>query len=342
MRECVKIRFASCPKLSRSSHPERSCPEAAIKTATKTFLADVLDGLAQPEKNLPCKYFYDERGSRLFDEICELDEYYLTRTELAIMQRYVHEMAWQLGERVMLVEFGSGSSIKTQILLEHLIEPAAYVPVDISEAHLLKTAGRLRIQFPGLEVLPIAADFTEEFQLPESTIEPSHAALYFPGSTIGNFTPDAAVALLERFGDLLGHEGGLLAGIDLQKDPALIHAAYNDAQGVTAAFNLNLLKRINRELGADFAVDQFAHVAEYDEQPGRVEMNLVSQSRQTVKIGDQFFEFAEGERIFTEFSHKYTIDGFTDLASSAGFELHKYWTDEQNLFAVLHLVVKNR
>ncbi|MGI9519517.1 MAG: L-histidine N(alpha)-methyltransferase [Pirellulaceae bacterium] len=301
----------------------------------------MIEGLGKTEKMLPCKYLYDERGSRLFDEICELDEYYVTRTELAIMQQDVHEMALQLGERVMLIEFGSGSSIKTRILLEHLIDPAAYVPVDISETHLLKTAENLRNQFPGLEVLPVVADFTEAFDLPQTTIEPSHAAIYFPGSTIGNFAPTEAANMMSRIAEFLGMDGGMLIGIDLQKDPAVIHAAYNDAKGVTAEFNLNILHRVNRELGANFDIDQFAHLAEYSQTTGRVELFVVSQCEQTVKIGDRFFQFADGERIFTEYSHKYTIDGFTELAQTAGFSLHKYWTDERKMFAVLHLVVQN-
>lgn len=303
------------------------------------FFSDVIDGLSQENKKLSCKYFYDERGSQLFDQICELDEYYLTRTEQNIMNRHVSEMAAQLGERVMLIEFGSGSSTKTQVLLESLINPAAYVPLDISEEHLVKTAIGLRHSFPEIEILPVVADFTLPFELPTPTIQPSHSAVYFPGSTIGNFEPSEARRLLSNIASLVGRDGGLLIGIDLQKDPSIIHAAYNDEAGVTEQFNLNLLKRVNAELDADFEIDQFEHLAFYDESKGRVELNIVSECSQLVSVGDQTFEFAEGERIFTEYSHKYTIDGFAKLAGGAGFSLHQSWTDRQQLFAVLHLVL---
>jgi dimethylhistidine N-methyltransferase len=254
------------------------------------------------------------------------------------MDRFSSEMADQLGDEVMLIEFGSGSSLKTQALLEHLHEPAAYVPVDISEEHLLTTAEKLRHDFPDIEILPTVADFTRDFELPKSECPPSHAAVYFPGSTIGNFELADAKKLLSRIASEVGSDGGLLIGVDLQKDPRIIHAAYNDSEGVTEAFNLNLLHRINSELDADFNLDQFEHLAEYNDEDGRIEMFIVSTCEQTVTIGDLEFQFKENERIFTEFSHKYTVDGFVDLASRAGFELHKQWTDSDQLFAVLHLV----
>ncbi len=303
-----------------------------------TFFEDVVLGFSQPNKRLYCKYFYDERGSQLFDQICELDEYYLTRTEQAIMDTHASEMAYQLGEKVMLVEFGSGSSTKTQVLLEHLLNPSAYVPLDISEDYLLKTAEKLRSDFPTIEVLPVVADFTKGFQLPSPKLEYSHAAVYFPGSTIGNFEPSEAKELLARIASLLGKDGGLLIGIDLQKEPAIIHAAYNDATGVTDQFNLNILHRINSELDATFNVDQFEHLANYNQELGRVEIFLVSCCQQTVAIGGHSFEFSEGERIFTEYSHKYSVEGFAELANQSGFSLRKHWTDPKKLFAVLHLV----
>lgn len=305
----------------------------------QTFLSDVIDGLSQPDKQLACKYFYDERGSQLFDQICELDEYYLTRAEQAIMDKHASKMAEQLDEGVMLIEFGSGSSTKTQSLLTHLIRPSAYVPLDISEDHLLKTAVGLRQQFPDIEVLPTVADFTEKsLELPAPKIKPTHAAVYFPGSTIGNLLPQNAEQLLENIAELVGVDGGLLIGIDLRKDPAVIEAAYNDAEGVTKQFNLNILNRINQELNGDFDLSQFEHLAFYNEDFGRVELYIVSQRDQTVHVGDQRFDFRAGERIFTEFSHKYSIEGFSELAGRAGFSLHQSWTDPQNLFAVLHLV----
>jgi dimethylhistidine N-methyltransferase len=307
----------------------------------QAFLSDVFEGFSRSQKSLPCKYFYDERGSQLFDQICELDEYYLTRCEQAIMNQYVGEMAFQLGERVMLVEFGSGSSTKTRVLLENLIEPAAYVPLDISEEHLLNTADVLRKRFPEIEILPLVADFTKPFVLPQSKIKPSHCAVYFPGSTIGNFPPDHALRLLQKIAGMLGPEGGLLIGIDLQKDPDVIWDAYNDSSGITDEFNLNLLCRINRELDANIKVDNFEHLAIYNELLGRVEIYLVSCCEQVVEVKNRRFKFAKGERIFTEYSHKYTVDGFSEMAAKSGFELHKYWTDADELFAVLHLVLPN-
>ncbi len=306
----------------------------------KTFLDDVVAGLGKDVKELQCKYFYDERGSRLFDQICELDEYYLTRTEQQIMLDHADEMAAQIGTEVMLVEFGSGSSTKSRVLLDALSDPVAYVPLDISEEHLLMTAAGLRLKYPKLEILPLVADFTKPFKLPQSARKPSHAAVYFPGSTIGNFVPHEAATLLDRISKILGPQGGLLIGVDLQKNRAIIEAAYNDAKGITDEFNLNVLQRVNRELGGDFNLDQFCHRAVYNADAGRVEIFVVSSVDQTVTIGDRQFQFAAGEQVLTEYSHKYTIEGFVALASTAGFSLHKFWTDEQNLFAVLHLVIE--
>ena len=303
-----------------------------------SFFDDVVEGLGRPDKSLPCKYFYDERGSQLFDEICTLDEYYLTRTEQAIMDQYADQMATQLGDRVMLVEFGSGSSTKTHVLLENLIQPSAYVPLDISEDHLLKTASALRLDFPNIEILPVVADFTRDFALPVPQRDASHAAVYFPGSTIGNFDTAAAQELLTNIAGLLGAQGGLLVGIDLKKDPAIIHAAYNDSDRVTDEFNLNILRRINFELDADFDLDAFKHSAVYNQDEGRVEISLVSQCEQAVHLAEHTFQFSQGEEIFTEYSHKYSVEEFAQLAATAGFLLHKHWTDPKNLFAVLHLV----
>ncbi|MCG8449364.1 MAG: L-histidine N(alpha)-methyltransferase [Pirellulales bacterium] len=305
----------------------------------ETFYDDVVAGLSSQPRSLPCKYFYDERGSKLFDQICELDEYYLTRTELSIMSRYAEEMAAQIGPSVMLVEYGSGSSIKTRILLDHLRSPVAYVPVDISRDHLRHSADNLAMMFPDIEVLSVCADFTEDFELPVSRRESTHNAVYFPGSTIGNFQPEAAQAILSRLVNLCGCGGGLLLGIDLQKDRKTLESAYNDDAGVTAAFNLNLLGRINRELDGDIRMDQFAHRAHYNEALNRVEIALVSQCDQTLNIGHRSFDLAAGESIHTEYSHKYTIDGFAELAAVAGLTLRKAWTDPQNRFAVLYFAI---
>lgn len=301
------------------------------------FYDEVLAGLSGEQKSLPCKYFYDQRGSELFDQICELPEYYPTRTEQAIMDRYAPQMADQIGEGVRLVEFGSGSSTKTRVLLRNLIRPAAYVPLDISEEHLLGTAEGLRAQFPDLEILPLVADFTKPFTLPDSTLPAEHTAVYFPGSTIGNFRREEAADLLKQIAEVVGLQGGLLIGVDLQKDASIIEPAYDDAQGVTAAFNLNLLHRINEELDGQFDLDQFEHLSFYNPEVGRIEIYIVSTCDQTVRVCDREFTFAKGERIHTEYSHKYSIDGFTKLASAAGFSVQNCWTDEDDLFAVMRL-----
>ncbi len=310
------------------------------QTMREDFKQDVLRGLSANPKWLPCKHFYNERGSQLFDKICELDEYYLTRTEQRIMERSAGAMGEQIGPGVMLVEYGSGSSHKTRILLDHLPDPVAYVPVDISARHLGKAASRIAAEYPHLEVLPVCADFTKPFPLPNSQRDRTHAAVYFPGSTIGNLLPAQAEALLAQVARLCGHAGGLLIGVDLQKDRAVLEAAYNDRHGVTSAFNLNLLHRIDRELvDSEIDVDQFEHHAFYNEVRGRIEIYLRSRCEQTVQIEEREFAFAAGELVHTEYSHKYTIDGFAKLALKAGLTLRKAWTDEREYFAVLHLAV---
>jgi len=303
--------------------------------ATSTFLADVLEGLRSKPRTLPCKYFYDEIGSALFDEICKLDEYYLTRTELSIMRQFAPEMAREMGPGCTLVEFGSGSSIKTRVLLDHLSQPAGYIPVDISREHLRKTAERLSRAYPDLEVSPVCADFTEGFELPETRIQSSHRAVYFPGSTIGNFQPDTVSEMLKRIALLCGCGGRLLIGVDLQKDVSIIEAAYNDSMGVTARFNLNLLRRINRELDGDFDLEQFEHAANYNQSHGRVEIRLRSQQSQIVTVSGESFRFGAGDEVRTEYSHKYTIGGFAALASDVGLQLRRSWTDEDQMFGVL-------
>jgi len=303
------------------------------------FLNDVVNGLRAAQKHLPSKYFYDARGSELFDEICELDEYYLTRTELAILREHIAEIAEAVGPEVMLIEPGSGSSTKTEILLDHLREPAAYVPVEISRKHLLQTVAELRGRYPDLEVLPISADFTMPFALRRSRRRPKRHVVYFPGSTIGNFEHEAAQRILRQMADLCGQDGeqpgGLIIGIDLKKDPAVIEAAYNDRRGVTADFNLNILRRINRELEGTCDLSGFEHSAVYNGEAGRVEMFLISREQQTITVGGVPFHFESGEGICTEHSHKYTVDEFADLAETAGFELADSWTDAREYFAVL-------
>ncbi len=313
--------------------------EERASCARNLFLRDVIAGLRSSQKQLSCKYFYDRRGSQLFDRICQLDEYYLTRAELALMDQFAPEMGAQIGAGVMLVEYGSGSSVKTRYLLDGLPNPVAYVPVDISGDHLQETARELARDYPRIEILPVCADFTQDFALPRSLRPASHAAVYFPGSTIGNFIPDDAVGLLRRITQKCGTGGGLLIGIDLKKDVATIEAAYNDRLGVTAEFNLNLLRRINRELGADFDVDQFFHQARYNAELGRVEMYLISRQAQSVTIGCETVEFEAGETICTEHSHKYTVEEFAAVAAAAGLTLRREWIAKKREFAVLHLAV---
>jgi dimethylhistidine N-methyltransferase len=315
-------------------------PSTLVQTpapGAETLYDDVVQGLRRRPKQLPCKYFYDERGSQLFEEICGLDEYYLTRTELAIMDESAAEMARCLGPGCMLIELGSGSSLKTRLLLDQVARPAAYVPVDISADHQAQAAADLALDYPGLPVLPLFADFAAPFSPPACDARVRRRVVYFPGSTIGNFEPHEAHALLANMAVLCGAAGGLLIGVDLVKPKAVIEAAYDDARGVTAEFNRNILVRINRELGADFHVRQFVHRALYNVQLARVEIYLVSRTRQTVSIGGETFHFQPGEAICTEYSHKYEIEQFAALAQEAGWILRRSWTDERRLFAVLYL-----
>ncbi len=285
------------------------------------------------------KYFYHERASQLFKQICALDEYYLARTELGIMRDHAGEMAEVLGQQYLLVEYGSGSSTKMRLLLAHLRQPAAYVPIDISREHLLQAALALAAAYPDLEVLPVCADYTTDFELPVPTTPAAHRVVYYPGPTIGNFDREPALRFLRRIAQVCGPGGGLLIGVDLRKDPVKLHHAYNDWEGVTAAFNLNLLARINRELGADFRLDRFRHYAFYNPREGGVETHLVSLANQIVHVGDAEFSFEIGERIWTESSYKYRLDEFAHLAGAAGFTVEQVLTDPQGLFSVQYLTV---
>lgn len=305
---------------------------------TDRFLDDVLHGLSLTPKTLPCKYFYDETGSRLFDEICQLDEYYPTRTETAIMRAHAGEMAALMGRDVVLVEYGSGSSTKSRILLDHLPDLEAYVPIDISKEHLCRSADCLACEYAGLPIHPVCADYTAPFRLPTFGRENATWSVYFPGSTIGNFHKPEAVRFLRQIARVVGACGGLLIGVDLKKDKRVIEAAYNDRRGITAAFNMNLLRRINRELGADFDLDQFRHYAFYNEDRGRIEMHLRSLASQTVGLNGTEIAFGAGETIFTECSYKYSLDGFACLAAEAGFTVSRVWTDPAHLFSVQYLV----
>lgn len=305
----------------------------SVDEANEEFAGDLIRGLGCKPKEIPCKYFYDARGSELFDRICRLPEYYQTRTEMALLRHHANEIARLMGARVELIEFGAGSLAKVRILLDALPEPKSYVPIDISGDYLLDVVVGLEEDYPEMTLRPVIADFTQLLTLPPKEQAVSRRVGFFPGSTIGNFTREAAVTFLRNAAAVL-RGGGLLIGTDLVKDPAILHAAYNDQAGVTAAFNKNLLLRANRELGANFDLNQFAHHACYNPIARKIEMYLVSLVRQTVRVAGKIVRFAEGEAIHTEDSHKYTIEGFTELAVEAGFALRKTWADEHKLFAI--------
>ena len=287
----------------------------------------MIAGLSLPQKTLPPKYFYDAAGSRLFERICRLPEYYVTRAELALTRANIGAIARFAGRGCELVEYGSGESLKTRLLLRAL-RPAAYLPVDISPAALEKAAKQLARDFRWLKVLPVLGDFSRPIELPRAR---APRVVYFPGSTIGNLDPEEAHAFLAMTRDQAGR---MLVGVDLKKDANVLHAAYNDSRGVTAAFNLNLLARINRELGADFDLRRFSHYAFYNAAAGRIEMHLVSLARQSVRVAGHRFRFDRGESIHTENSYKYSVEGFRALAARAGYAGKKLWTDRKGLFAL--------
>lgn len=302
------------------------------------LLTEVLAGLRGFPKSLPSKLFYDAEGSALFEAICDLPEYYPTRTEMAILETAASELAELAGDAPLLIEYGSGSSRKTRLLLEAL-QPAAYVPIDISREALLDACNALSQMDPELMLLPVCADYTQPLRLPvEASMADSRRLIFFPGSTIGNFTPFEALRFLRTARRLAGENGALLIGVDLKKDPAILNAAYNDTQGATAAFNLNLLVRLNRELDANFDLAAFAHRAFYNEALGRVEMHLVSLTQQAVLLQGQRFHFQCGETIHTENSCKYSVARFQRLAAEAGFEPLRCWTDPEGLFSVHYLL----
>ncbi len=308
-----------------------------LQRAREEFRAHVRRGLAAPRKAISCKYLYDHRGSQLFEEITRLPEYYPTRTELALLERVAPELAGWIEPGAMLVEYGSGSSTKVRMVLDALPAPTAYVPVDISQQHLRSASRALARDYPRLAVKPICADYTRPFLLPAAEGEAPRLG-FFPGSTIGNFSPPEALAFLKGVAGELGPGGAFLVGVDLRKDRAVLEAAYNDARGVTAAFNLNLLARINRELGGTFRLEEFRHQAFYDESLGRIEMHLVSRKAQEVTAAGEVFRFAEGETIHTENSYKYDLQGFRRLAERSGFAAARSWCDPARLFS-LHLLL---
>jgi dimethylhistidine N-methyltransferase len=298
---------------------------------------EVLAGLRARPKRLPCKLFYDEAGSRLFERICELDEYYLTRTELGILREHVREVARFVGANARVVEYGSGASIKTRLLLDALDRPSEYVPIDIARGALLESAARVALDYPELDVLPVCADYTERVEL--SATRATRTLGFFPGSTLGNFEPDEAVTFLRRVREHCGSGGFLLIGVDSKKDRATLEAAYDDESGVTAEFNKNILRVLNREHRAHFSLAQFRHRAVYDERHGRVEMHLVSTTRQRVAVAGEIIGFDAGEVIVTEHCYKYDLAGFHSLARASGFETVATYADALERFLVLLLRV---
>jgi len=304
----------------------------AASEPEEDFAASLIAGLSRQPKQLACKFFYDAEGSHLFDAICAMPEYYQTRTELALLARHAGEIARLIGPDIEIVEFGAGALTKIRILLDALERPAAYSPLDISGDYLGQVVRALAGDYPALTLRPIVADFTQALAIPALAGTPRRAG-FFPGSTIGNFRPDAAATLLRRMRATL-NGGGLLIGVDLVKDPRRLHAAYNDSAGITEAFNKNLLVRANRDLGADFDPDGFAHYAPYNSAAHRIEMYLVSLKRQSVHVAGRRFDFAAGEPVHTEDSHKYTIEAFRELAAHAGFRPRAVWTDPERLFSL--------
>lgn len=305
--------------------------------AQGSLISDLLRGLRSTPRQISPMYFYDERGSQLFDQICELPEYYVTRTELGILHDFGHEIARCAGSDVLLVELGSGSSNKTRAMLDRLSNVATYVPVDISRSHLLAAARSISAAYSQIEVLPVCADFTRPFALPKPTREYRDVVVFFPGSTIGNFDHDAAVDLLRAMRTTAGPRGALIIGVDLVKDVAVLERAYDDAAGVTAAFNLNVLRRLNKEFGADFVLGNFHHRAVWNPMHSRIEMHLISTRKQMVTFADQTIELGAGEPIVTEHCHKYTPESFRELAAAGGWLAKRMWTDEQKLFSVHYL-----
>ena len=302
----------------------------------EAFRADVLAGLSQRQKTLPSRWLYDQRGSELFEEITRLDEYYLTRTETAILRRHAEEMAALCGDGIVLLEYGAGAAIKSEILIDALHAPRLYAPIDIAADFLAETVERFRDRFPELPTRPIIADFTVDFDIP-ADIPARPRAAFFPGSTLGNLLPSDAGALLRRMREHVGQSGKAIIGVDLRKDIQTLIAAYDDKQGVTAEFNLNLLVRINRELGGDFALGAFAHEARWNERESAIEMHIVSLKPQAVSVAGRRFAFAEGETIHTETCRKFDVAGFAHSAQRSGWRVDKLWSDPADLFAVFGL-----
>ena len=303
------------------------------------MLEEVIEGLRKDQKSLPSKYFYDQRGSRLFEKITELNEYYPTRTEMSIMQNNMPGIIRTLGSDIVLAELGSGSSKKTRLLLDHLSCITSYVPIEISEQYLAKVVQKLNQEYPDLQINPVCTDYTTPFKLPSISKSYNNIVFFYPGSTIGNFQPSQAKVFLRNLSTLLDPGDGMLVGVDLKKDISVLEAAYNDRQGVTAQFNKNILRHINRKLDANFNLSNFRHKAFYNGEEGRIEMHLISSINQTVTIEGQVFPFEKGESIHTENSYKYSIAEFNNLVNE-WFSVEKIWTDANDYFSIQYLQKK--
>ena len=330
--------------MSSSAAYRRETPEGVAyfidkKPDPADFLADVLVGLSKSPKSVPPKFFYDETGSHLFNKICETPEYYVTRTELGLLETYGAEISRLAGPSRAVIEYGCGSSLKINALLNCLTDPAEYLAIDISKKHLLQTAEDIAGTHPAIRVGAVCADFSRDLDLPKTVGEGGRRLAFFPGSTIGNQAPEEAAQFLEIVRKTVGHDGSLLIGVDLEKDSKILNAAYNDKDGHTASFNLNLLHRIRSELLGKLNMSQFRHDAFFNERLHRVEMHLVSLCDQDISVGGQTFHFANQETIHTENSYKYTVDRFTDLAMSAGFRITETWIDPDCLFSIHYLEV---
>jgi len=314
----------------------------AIRSALNTtaeadnpYIAELYEGLTSPQKTINPKYFYDQLGSELFEKITELPEYYPTRTEISILQTHATSIAELLGDNVVLIEPGAGSCSKVRHLLD-AIKPQCYLPMDISAEFLFQSARQLERDFDWLNLQPIAADFTRNIDLP-ALPDAANKVIFYPGSTIGNFEPDDAIEFLSQAKAIIGDQGGVLIGIDLQKDHNLLHAAYNDACGITEQFNLNILNHVNTLIDSDFDLNNFSHRAFYNDQKNRIEMHLVCEQSHTVRCDDSTITFDAGESIHTESSYKYTLGGIESLAKAAGLQLEQSWVDQQALFSVNYL-----
>ncbi len=306
-----------------------------------TFKSEIIAGLRETPKRIASKFFYDERGSQLFEAITQLPEYYLTRTEISILREHLPAMAERIGTGATIIEFGTGAGVKTKMLLEAVHNPRAYIPIDISREQLTHATTKLAERFPNLEIHPIFGDYISEISLPIPS-DAGKNVIFFPGSTVGNFTPDEAIQFLRKAAALIGPDGSLLIGFDRVKDIRVLEAAYNDAQGITAEFNRNLIRRIGREFGVAISPEDFDHLAFFNSEESRIEMHLVSGDSRTLKLDDEEITFAQGEHIVTEYSYKYTPETFAAILTASGFSVQDRWCDENNYFEVCYATVDHK